>query len=71
MLERILNCGESMRDVHDAVAELMEAARAAEFHLSRRHLAPTTIDAADYTVEMEHDLRTLRAAIAKATGVAA
>jgi len=24
-LERILNCGESMRDVHDAVAELIEA----------------------------------------------
>lgn len=26
VLERILNCGESMRDVHDAVVELIEAA---------------------------------------------
>lgn len=28
VLERILNCGESMGDVHAAVAELMEAAQA-------------------------------------------
>ncbi|NKJ21983.1 hypothetical protein [Dyella sp. SG609] len=30
VLARILNCGESMRDVHDVVAELIEASREVE-----------------------------------------
>lgn len=52
----------------DAVAELIEAARAAEFHLTREHRAPMTIDAADYLTEVERDRNKLRAAIARVSG---
>lgn len=52
----------------DAIAELIEAARAAEFHLTREHRAPMTVDAADYLTEVERDRNKLRAAIARVSG---
>ncbi len=52
----------------DAVAELVEAARAAEFHLTREHRAPMTVDAADYLTEVERDRNMLRAALARVGG---
>ena len=52
----------------EAIAELIDAASAAEFHLTREHRAPTTVDAADYLTEVERDRNRIRAAIAKAKG---
>ena len=51
-----------------AIAELIEAASAAEFHLTREHRAPMTVDAADYVTEVERDRNKLRAAIARVSG---
>ena len=51
-----------------AIAELIEAASAAEFHLTREHRAPMTVDAADYVAEVERDRNKLRAAIARVSG---
>lgn len=52
----------------DGIAELIEAASAAEFHLAREHRAPTTVDAADYVTEVERDRNKLRAALARVGG---
>lgn len=51
-----------------AIAELIEAARAAEFHLTREHRAPMTVDAADYLTEVERDRNRIRAALARVGG---
>ena len=51
-----------------AIAELINAASAAEFHLTREHRAPMTVDAADYLTEVERDRNKLRAAIANVGG---
>ena len=51
-----------------AIAELIEAASAAEFHLTREHRAPMTVDAADYVTEVERDRNKLRAALARVGG---
>ena len=53
------------RQARAAVAELIEAARAAEFHLTREHRAPMTVDAADYLTEVERDRNKLRAALTR------
>ena len=52
----------------EAIAELIDAASAAEFHLTREHRAPTTVDAADYLTEVERDRNRIRAALAAAGG---
>ena len=49
----------------DGIAELIDAASAAEFHLTREHRAPMTVDAADYLTEVERDRNKLRAALAR------
>lgn len=60
------------RDYHEqaraAIADLIEAASAAEFHLTREHRAPMTVDAADYVTEVERDRNKLRAALARVSG---
>ena len=57
---------EDFEQARAAIAELIEAASAAEFHLTREHRAPMTVDAADYLTEVERDRNKLRAAIARA-----
>ena len=59
---------EALQEIRAAIAELIEAARAAEFHLTREHRAPMTVDAADYVTEVERDRNKLRAAIARVGG---
>ena len=57
-----------LRQARAAIAELIEAASAAEFHLSREHRSPMTVDAADYLTEVESDRNKLRAALANVGG---
>lgn len=54
-----------LQEARAAIAELIEAARAAEFHLTREHRAPMTVDAADYLTEVERDRNRIRAALAR------
>lgn len=57
-----------LQEARAAIAELIEAASAAEFNLTREHRAPMTVDAADYVTEVERDRNKLRAAIARISG---
>lgn len=73
VLERILNCGESMRDVHDAVAGLIEAIKP----LAELDLRPDgfdkrpddqTIYARDRSTITVGDVRRAAAALARFRG---
>ena len=61
-------CAKESAAARAAIAELIEAASAAEFHLTREHRAPMTVDAADYVTEVERDRNKLRAAHARVGG---
>lgn len=58
----------ALHEARAAIAELIEAASAAEFHLTREHRAPMTVDAADYVTEVERDRNKLRTALARVGG---
>ena len=58
----------ALHEARATIAELIEAASAAEFHLTREHRAPTTVDAADYVTEVERDRNKLRTALARVGG---
>ena len=57
-----------LNDVRAAVAELIEAAKRAKYHVDqlRRHATATSHDVADYLAEVDSDKATLAAALALA-----